>query len=65
MSDDGSDGADADSEYGHGGHVSSSSATAWLNVNVDCGRRRGPPKRTAATAAVAALEDIRRHSMVI
>jgi hypothetical protein len=62
---DDSDGAYADSEYGNGGHTSSSGSIAWSNVNVDSGRRRGLPKRTAATAAVAAMEDIRRHSMVI
>ena len=65
VSNDDSDGADADSEYGSGGHISGSNSIAWSNVNVDSGRRRGLPKRTAATAAVAALEDIRRHSMVI
>jgi hypothetical protein len=66
VSEDDSDGADADSEYGNGGHISSSSSIAWSNVNVDSGRRRGGlPTRTAAAAAVAALEDIRRHSMVI
>lgn len=61
VSDDDSEGADADSEHGKGGHIGSN-PLAWSNVN---SRRRGLPKRTAATAAVAALEDIRRHSMVI
>src|SRR5258707_1077712 len=65
VSNDDSDGADADSEYGNGGHISTSNSIVWSNVNVDSGRRRGVPKRSAAAAAVAALEDIRRQSMVI
>ena len=65
ISNDDSDGADADSEYGNGGRISTSSSIVWSNVNVDSGRRRGVPKRSAAAAAVAALEDIRRHSMAI
>lgn len=65
ISDDDSDGTNADSEFGNGGHISSSSSNTWSNVNIDSGRRKGLPKRSAATAAVAALEDIRRHSMIV
>ncbi|KDR82140.1 hypothetical protein GALMADRAFT_135503 [Galerina marginata CBS 339.88] len=60
LSDDESDGAEADAEYiGDGG---GKGASSWVNVE---GRRKALPKRSAATAAVAALEDIRRHSMAI
>jgi len=52
-----SDGAEADAEYVGGG-----GAGTWVNVE---GRRKALPKRSAAAAAVAALEDIRRHSMAI
>lgn len=61
LSDEDSDGADADAEYVSG---NSSAGAGWGNVNIDSGRRRGLPKRSAAGAAVAALEDIRRHSMI-
>ncbi|KAF9528270.1 hypothetical protein CPB83DRAFT_894534 [Crepidotus variabilis] len=57
LSDEDSDGATADGEFA----VHSNSNFA----NVDSSRRRGLPKRSAATAAAAALEDIRRHSMVV
>ena len=57
ISDDESDGAEADEEYMGGG---SRGMNAWVNVE---GRRKALPKRSAATAAVAALEDIRRHSI--
>ncbi|KAF9481288.1 hypothetical protein BDN70DRAFT_893413 [Pholiota conissans] len=59
-SDDDSDGAEADAEYMSSGGASA--AGSWVNME---GRRRGLPKRSAATAAVAAIEDIRRHSMAI
>ncbi|PPQ91943.1 hypothetical protein CVT25_000986 [Psilocybe cyanescens] len=61
LSDDESDGAEADEEY-TGGGAGTKGTGAWVNVE---GRRKALPKRSAATAAVAALEDIRRHSMVI
>ena len=64
LSDEESDGAQADEEYVVKGSMGGGSA-AWMHVNVDTGRRKGLPKRSAATAAVAALEDIRRHSMAI
>ena len=54
-------GAEADAEY-VGGGSGAKGAGAWVNVE---GRRRALPKRTAATAAVAAIEDIRRHSTAI
>lgn len=52
-----SDGAEADAEY-----VGGKGTGSWVNVE---GRRKALPKRSAATAAVAAMEDIRRHSMAI
>ena len=62
-----SDGAEADAEYvgssgGGGGGGGGKGAGSWVNVE---GRRKALPKRSAAAAAVAALEDIRRHSMAI
>ncbi|KJA15189.1 hypothetical protein HYPSUDRAFT_72222 [Hypholoma sublateritium FD-334 SS-4] len=59
LSDDESDGGEADAEYVGGG---SGATGSWVNVE---GRRKALPKRSAAAAAVAAIEDIRRHSMVI
>ncbi|PPQ99171.1 hypothetical protein CVT24_009262 [Panaeolus cyanescens] len=59
FSDEDSDGAEADEEFINGGRLSS---TGWVNAD---GRRKALPKRSAATAAVAAIEDIRRHSMVM
>lgn len=56
-----SDGAEADAEY-VGSRKSSTDSGSWINVE---GRRKAVPKRSAATAAVAAIEDIRRHSMAI
>ena len=56
-----SDGAEADAEY-VGGSGGGKGAGSWVNVE---GRRKALPKRSAATAAVAAIEDIRRHSMAI
>lgn len=58
ISDEESDGAEADEEYMGGGGPKG--ASPWVNVE---GRRKALPKRSAATAAVAALEDIRRHSL--
>ncbi|KAF4614794.1 hypothetical protein D9613_003499 [Agrocybe pediades] len=55
-----SDGAEADEEYV--GSRRNSDTGSWVNVE---GRRKALPKRSAAAAAVAALEDIRRHSMAI
>ena len=63
-----SDGAEADAEYvgssggGGGGGGGGKGAGSWLNVE---GRRKALPKRSAAAAAVAALENIRRHSVAI
>jgi len=65
LSDEDSDGADADAEYASGNNSAGAGSAAWGNVNIDSGRRRGLPKRSAASAAVAALEDIRRHSMIV
>lgn len=65
FSEDDSDGAEADAEYLGSGHTSSGSNSGWGNVNMESGRRRGVPKRSAAAAAVMALEDIRRHSMAL
>ena len=59
LSDDESDGGEADAEYMGGGP---GAAGSWVNVE---GRRKALPKRSAAAAAVAAIEDIRRHSMAI
>lgn len=56
-----SDGAEADAEY-VGGSGGGKGTGSWVNVE---GRRKAVPKRSAATAAVAAIEDIRRHSMAI
>lgn len=61
LSDDDSDGAEADAEY-MGGGGGASPVGSWVNME---GRRKGLPKRSAAAAAVAAIEDIRRHSMAI
>jgi len=61
-----SDGAEADAEYvgssGGGGSGGGKDAGSWVNME---GRRKALPKRSAAAAAVAALEDIRWHSMAI
>jgi len=65
FSEEDSDGAEADAEYIGSGHMSSGSNSGWGNVNMESGRRRGVPKRSAAAAAVVALEDIRRHSMAL
>lgn len=65
LSDGDSDGADADAEYVSSNSGHSSGPAAWGNMNIDSVRRRGLPRRSAASAAVAALEDIRRHSMVV
>ncbi|KAH9483493.1 hypothetical protein JR316_0002961 [Psilocybe cubensis] len=63
LSDEESDGAEADEEYlGSGASSKVTGSGAWVNVE---GRRKALPKRSAATAAVAAMEDIRRHSMII
>ena len=56
-----SNGAEADAEY-VGSSGGGKGAGSWVNVE---GRRKALPKRSAAAAAVAALEDIRRHSMAI
>ena len=56
-----SDGAEVDAEY-VGGSGGGKGTGFWVNVE---GRRKALPKRSAATAAVAAIEDIRRHSMAI
>ncbi|KAF8162655.1 hypothetical protein B0H34DRAFT_794454 [Crassisporium funariophilum] len=64
ISDEESDGAEADAEYlgkgSTGGGGGSMGSGSWVNVE---GRRKALPKRSAATAAVAAIEDIRRHSL--
>lgn len=57
-----SDGAEADAEYVGGSGGGGKGTGSWVNVE---GRRKAVPKRSAATAAVAAIEDIRRHSMAI
>lgn len=59
LSDNESDGGEADAEYIGGGM---GGAGGWVNME---GRRKALPKRSAAAAAVAAIEDIRRHSMAI
>lgn len=69
--DEDSDGADADEEFvARGaslksktfGATSGDGGAIWVNLE---GRRKALPKRSAAAAAVAAIEDIRRHSMVL